>query len=387
MNNRQLHVDEISMLKKEAAKLATQNGQMNKDGYEYWFTLSYSVAYGKVDTNGREQLLSMAKQWDQAGKETNDFSLQQLSKNISFASKIVDSMAGKTITDNSNKPIIENGSIVQTFKATDAQKNNSSLFGYDLKTAGLKAKDDPKNYGSSGVSNKLAQGTVKREHEDLVEGLERGSKGVVPVYPEIELIGTGKLAKETAKSILEKQAAKKAEQEAIKKQSIENNFYTEGDSLYAKTQIELKNKAAQIRSSNSDMFDINGKPLGNLATGTIRIDGLPVQEVKAFSRYGDNVKNRVDGYVGLSNKDPILKPISNPRSAMDRAGDTEYKILESFAQTYKNKPNVKGSIDLFTERAPCKSCTNVIQEQFSHKYPNVQVRVYHDNGNYSIYQG
>lgn len=72
---------------------------------------------------------------------------------------------------------------------------------------------------------------------------------------------------------------------------------------------------------------------------------------------------------------------------MDRAGNTEYKILEDFTQTYKNKPNVKGSIDLFTERAPCKSCTNVIQEQFSHKYPNVQVRVYHDNGNYSIYQG
>ena len=329
----------------------------------------------------------MAKQWGEAGKDTNDFSLQQLSKNIGFASKIVDSMAGKILTDNSNKPIIENGAAVKTFQATDLQNKNNSLFGYSLNTAGLKAKDDPKSYGSSGTANKTAQGTVKRENEDLVDRLERGSKGVVPVYPELELIGTGKLAKETAKAILEKQAVKKAEQEAIKKQTVENNFYTEGDSFYAKAQIELKNKAAQIRSSNSDMFDINGKPLGNLATGTIRIDGLPVREVKAFSGYGNNIDKQVNGFIGVSNKAPILKPVNNPNSPINRIQDTEYKILEDFAQTYKNKPNVKGSIDLFTERAPCKSCTNVIQEQFSHKYPNVQVRVYHDNGNYSIYQG
>ncbi|TVT86896.1 deaminase domain-containing protein [Acinetobacter colistiniresistens] len=57
------------------------------------------------------------------------------------------------------------------------------------------------------------------------------------------------------------------------------------------------------------------------------------------------------------------------------------------AQTYKDKPNIKDSIDLFTERAPCKSCANVIQEQLGQKYPNVKVRVYHDNGSYSIYQG
>lgn len=116
MNNRQLHIDEIAMLKKEAAKLATQNGQMSRDGYEYWFTLLYSVAYGKVDTKGNDQFQSMAKQWDEAGKNTNDFSLQQLSKNITYASNIVNSMAGKVITDSSNKPIIENGSVVKHSK-------------------------------------------------------------------------------------------------------------------------------------------------------------------------------------------------------------------------------------------------------------------------------
>ncbi|MCX5468914.1 hemagglutinin repeat-containing protein [Acinetobacter nematophilus] len=236
MNNRQLHIDEIAMLKKEAAKLATQNGQMSRDGYEYWFTLLYSVAYSKVDTKGREQLMSMAKQWDEAGKNTNDFSLQQLSKNITYASKIVNSMAGKVITDSSNKPIIENGSVVKAFQATDSQRQNTSLFGYDLKTAGLKAKDDPKSYGSSGTANKTAQGTVRRENEDLVDGLEKGSKGVVPVYPELELIGSGKLIKDSAKLILEKQAAKlaskKAEEAALKKQTVESNSRVEDYQQY-----------------------------------------------------------------------------------------------------------------------------------------------------------
>lgn len=226
MNNRQLHIDEIAMLKKEAAKLATQNGQMSRDGYEYWFTLLYSVAYGKVDTKGNDQFQSMAKQWDEAGKNTNDFSLQQLSKNITYASNIVNSMAGKVITDSSNKPIIENGSVVKTFQATDSQRQNTSLFGYDLKTAGLKAKDDPKSYGSSGTANKTAQGTVRRENKDLVEGLEKGSKGVVPVYPEMEVIGlgAGKLGKEIAEKAIKvvenqvaKQVVKDAEKEAVKK--------------------------------------------------------------------------------------------------------------------------------------------------------------------------
>ena len=240
MNNRQLHVDEIARLKKEAAILATQNGQMSRDGYEYWFTLLYSVAYGKVDTEGREQLMIMAKQWDKAGKDTNDFSLQQLSKNIKFASNIVDSMAGKVLTDNSNKPIMENGAAVKTFQATEAQKKNTSLFGYDSNTAGLKAKDDPKSYGSSGTANKTAQGTVRRENEDLVDGLERGSKGVVPVFPEIEVIGlgAGKLGKEiTEKAIkavenqVAKQVVKDAEKEAVKKQTIENNVHSDDDLL------------------------------------------------------------------------------------------------------------------------------------------------------------
>ncbi|OUY05874.1 deaminase domain-containing protein [Acinetobacter populi] len=177
--------------------------------------------------------------------------------------------------------------------------------------------------------------------------------------------------------------AEVAKQERI----VENNFYSEGDSYFAQTQIDLKNKAAEVRSTNTDMFE-DGKPVGNIATATIRVEGQNVQEVKSFSRYGDNEANQVDNFVSLSsNNEPILKALDNPNSPVNRMTDTEYKILENFAQTYKDTPNIQGSIDLFTERAPCKSCTNVIEQQFSIKYPNVQVRVYHDNGSYSIYQG
>ena len=64
----------------------------------------------------------------------------------------------------------------------------------------------------------------------------------------------------------------------------------------------------------------------------------------------------------------------------------EYKILENFAQQHKDNTNISGSIDIFTERPPCKSCSNVIQKQFSQIYPNMQIRVYHDNANFSIFQ-
>ncbi|MFG6965439.1 deaminase domain-containing protein [Burkholderia pseudomallei] len=36
-------------------------------------------------------------------------------------------------------------------------------------------------------------------------------------------------------------------------------------------------------------------------------------------------------------------------------------------------------INLFTERPPCTSCSNVIQ-QFQNKYPNIKINVMDSNG-------
>lgn len=66
--------------------------------------------------------------------------------------------------------------------------------------------------------------------------------------------------------------------------------------------------------------------------------------------------------------------VDGPR-AYNRAIDSEAKILEDIAhQLGYNRfcvdENVKGSIYLITERAPCPSCQEVI-EQFGQMFPNV----------------
>ncbi|WP_227501369.1 MULTISPECIES: hypothetical protein [unclassified Acinetobacter] len=124
----------------------------------------YNVAYGKVDTEGREQLLNMAGQWDQAGANTADRSLERHIANMKFAAETINSMSGKVLTDNNGKPIIENGSAVKAFQATDAQRKNNGLFGYDPNKVNLKAKDDPKG-GYFRVFDPSLKG--KRKYLDL----------------------------------------------------------------------------------------------------------------------------------------------------------------------------------------------------------------------------
>ncbi|MGI4848929.1 MAG: deaminase domain-containing protein [Janthinobacterium lividum] len=55
---------------------------------------------------------------------------------------------------------------------------------------------------------------------------------------------------------------------------------------------------------------------------------------------------------------------------VDRAIDSEAKILNSISAILGENRSAAGSINLLTERAPCQSCTNVI-EQFRDKYPNI----------------
>lgn len=65
--------------------------------------------------------------------------------------------------------------------------------------------------------------------------------------------------------------------------------------------------------------------------------------------------------------------------AYNRAIDSEAKILEDIAhQLGYNKfcvdETVKGNVYLITERVPCPSCQDVI-EQFKQMFPNVNVIV------------
>ena len=60
--------------------------------------------------------------------------------------------------------------------------------------------------------------------------------------------------------------------------------------------------------------------------------------------------------------------------AMSRATDTEAKILEHLAD--RLPPDAKGTITIFTELAPCNSCSGVIA-QFKERFPGITVIVTH----------
>lgn len=56
----------------------------------------------------------------------------------------------------------------------------------------------------------------------------------------------------------------------------------------------------------------------------------------------------------------------------DRVFDSEVKLLENFAETYKATPNIEGVLKLTSERQFCSSCTGVI-EQFKKMFPKVKL--------------
>jgi hypothetical protein len=78
------------------------------------------------------------------------------------------------------------------------------------------------------------------------------------------------------------------------------------------------------------------------------------------------------GTIGLPQQ-PLFKTFEVP-PGHSRAYDTEYKLLEELASRYAQTPEVEGTINLFTERPPCDSCSNVI-EQFRRRFPNIMVTV------------
>jgi hypothetical protein len=69
---------------------------------------------------------------------------------------------------------------------------------------------------------------------------------------------------------------------------------------------------------------------------------------------------------------PLFK--TKPSGAMRRDTDAEYKILEYLAKDLP--PDAKGTISLYTEIAPCRSCGPVIDE-FKRKFPGINLIVTH----------
>lgn len=72
---------------------------------------------------------------------------------------------------------------------------------------------------------------------------------------------------------------------------------------------------------------------------------------------------------------PFFKTFPVP-DGHSRAYDSEYKLLEELASRYGQMPNIEGTVDLYTERPPCDSCSSVIK-QFCRLFPNILLTVNH----------
>jgi The BURPS668_1122 family of deaminases len=176
-----------------------------------------------------------------------------------------------------------------------------------------------------------------------------------------------------------------AAQQAAK---VGNNFSRDDGSYFAETYQSLRDRVSQARSQVPELVDsTSGKP-GNMAVAEINVYGKGSETVQANSRIGNDMASVRDGFVSLPPEElRILQPKQNPLDPIPREMDTEFKILENFAQKNVGNPQVQGSINLYTERPPCDSCTNLIQSQFAEKFPNMEVRVYHGNGEVTVYKG
>jgi len=122
---------------------------------------------------------------------------------------------------------------------------------------------------------------------------------------------------------------------------------------------------------------------GNVGVAQIDIPELPI-ELKAHSRVSYATDKGADGFVHLADEsDWVFKPMAvdpdNVRvgtsNAYTRQWDTEFKILNDVALKLGDNRDATGSINLFTERLTCTSCTNVIFD-FKDRYPNIQLNVF-----------
>ncbi len=129
-------------------------------------------------------------------------------------------------------------------------------------------------------------------------------------------------------------------------------------------------------------------PVGNAGAAITDIDGV-TDEIKAYSKYNNSIYNSNLNHeysynFGKDNRIFDTKAVNSDNivdgpNAFNRAVDSESKILEDIAhQLGYNKftidETIQGNVYLVTERAPCPSCTGVI-EQFEKMFPNVKVHV------------
>lgn len=132
-------------------------------------------------------------------------------------------------------------------------------------------------------------------------------------------------------------------------------------------QTRVKNPRQKL--PNSDL-----KKYGNMATADVDIPGIKTEfyahsKITSSSSKGSDIADF--SYLKSENERSFSSYMVD---GYPRYHDTEAKILEDIASQI-NDPNAYGTINLFTEKAACQSCTNVILE-FRRKFPNIKLNVF-----------
>ncbi|UMR30295.1 hemagglutinin repeat-containing protein [Massilia sp. MB5] len=151
------------------------------------------------------------------------------------------------------------------------------------------------------------------------------------------------------------------------------------------TSPEIQKRLADaVKILRAELGVDKGRVGGNLSFAEIGVPALSEKQMvmKAFSGYDEAVGSFLPKPPG-SLETWTLKPIRASADRIDskfaylRDSDTEFKILETLAQRLGNNFSAKGQVNLYTEKAVCPSCTDVIG-QFRQRYPGIQLNIFTD---------
>lgn len=130
------------------------------------------------------------------------------------------------------------------------------------------------------------------------------------------------------------------------------------------------------------------KKSGNFGYAEVDVEGINQNEFFAHSSVnqatdkgvlpGMSLKPQGEPVFYAKKVDPDNSRIDTPEAYL-RDYDTEYKILNDIASQLGNNKNAKGTINLFTERFTCQSCTDVIMD-FRREYTKITLNVLTNDG-------
>ena len=110
----------------------------------------------------------------------------------------------------------------------------------------------------------------------------------------------------------------------------------------------------------------------NVALTTGKINGIDIGEIKGIA---NPTKNSLPGFSNASYIPDSERILTKALKEDARKSDSEVHMLETLAQRFKGQQIQEGSeITIKSERAPCSSCENVIQE-FSEKLKPIKINI------------